>query len=153
MNRIAAMSLVAAMVLAACSSAAAPTPLIVYVTPAPLPSAAAPTPLIVYITPAPLPSNDAQNVWCSHHRYDPIRAAVDLKMYDPNSDPQLTSERKDGTLVTEPLGKSLAMAAIWIAIGNLQTKDYEVLAGILDAWKKVDPPGFDRACAAAFGSR
>jgi hypothetical protein len=45
MNRVASLAVIAAMALAACSSAAAPTPQIVYVT--------VPTPVIIYVTPAP----------------------------------------------------------------------------------------------------
>ena len=52
MNRIAALTVVAALVLVGCSGATAPTPQIIYVTPAPT-TALAPTPQIIYVTPAP----------------------------------------------------------------------------------------------------
>ena len=65
MNRIAALALVAAVALAACSSAAAPTPQIIYVTPVPTASpvvqrteAPAPTPTPAP-TPVPTPNRDA----------------------------------------------------------------------------------------------
>jgi hypothetical protein len=56
---LAALALVLGLMAASCSNAAAPTPQIVYVTPAPTPQiiyvTPAPTPQIVYATPAPLP--------------------------------------------------------------------------------------------------
>ena len=55
MNRIAALTVVAALVLVGCSGATAPTPQIIYVTPAPT-TALAPTPQIIYVTPAPTPT-------------------------------------------------------------------------------------------------